>query len=694
MKRILIGFAMLLQVVCSWASTSEKIIATVTGTNLTGITNGAWIAVNGNQRTFTNGPIAVQALWIHATNTLNGNMTNAQRHYQQHAEVVSGYGAIVSRTNTAASFRLYGPEGGALAVTFSAGWASVTYVTNTITNAAPYITPYIEQPLEFRTNQVSTTVENMNTYPSNALLPGTVVMRNFQDLTTAQTSSNKTTVFNTNQHGYFTNGQIRSLKLVGPVQADYSITNQGRLEFAKDNTNAPYAFLTPDTNGAISAYYGSAGAYAAYNPVDDLGGPLDPWILPWASLKLVLPIRDTSYYEAINVWNTINEWNSGSNTFSANLRVLAGLSATGQVVQVETNRGRHMWAGRMELPGTNATPSGLTNAVLLSPLVIASNLTAFAGSQSNMLVRESTLSNITHVGRHIFSGSLEYVPNYISSIANGHNRIDIGTNLVNVILGGTATAAYQIGGIVGNLDAFDQFAYLIFQGSYPVTIRDNSGDESTQEYRIKTMNGGDTSSSGADAWAVVYYDRGEERWNFAWLNRGLGTADGGGANARFWSAASNLVSLSVTSAPALGVTNVIQVWHSGGARIAAVDTNGLWLGGLDTTFTNVTTDNTQTTLGALTLPNNWVGRLDVRIVGYATGYTNAAAYGRSGGFSVTNSTARLVGSVITALGDSEDIAGWDTTLDVSGQTARVRVTGATGTTVKWSAVVRVVPQLW
>lgn len=141
-------------------------------------------------------------------------------------------------------------------------------------------------------------------------------------------------------------------------------------------------------------------------------------------------------------------------------------------------------------------------------------------------------------------------------------------------------------------------------------------------------------------------------------------------------------------------TNIIQVKHPGGAIVGRVDTNGFWLSGLDTVFTNITTDATITTLGAVTLANDTIVRLETRVMGYSPGLTNVGAYHRAGFFATTNGVTRLVGSVQTAGGQGEDAAGWDCTLDASGQTARVRVTGAVNQTNKWTAIVNIYPNVW
>lgn len=142
-------------------------------------------------------------------------------------------------------------------------------------------------------------------------------------------------------------------------------------------------------------------------------------------------------------------------------------------------------------------------------------------------------------------------------------------------------------------------------------------------------------------------------------------------------------------------TNLSQ-YHlmSDGPIVARLNTNGFWLSKYDVVFTNITTDGTITTLGAITIPNDSVWRLDTWVNAYSPGFTNAGGYHRAGMFSCTNGVARMIGAAVTTGGTGEDNSGWDCTVDASGATARVRVTGASNQTNKWTGLVRIVPQVW
>lgn len=100
-----------------------------------------------------------------------------------------------------------------------------------------------------------------------------------------------------------------------------------------------------------------------------------------------------------------------------------------------------------------------------------------------------------------------------------------------------------------------------------------------------------------------------------------------------------------------------------------------------------TTDATVTTVLTYTIPATTTVDIEARVVARRTGGSSGTAEDGAGYnlFATVKNvagTATLIGSVqsITA---REDQAGWDATIDVTGATARVRITGATNNNVDW-----------
>lgn len=107
-----------------------------------------------------------------------------------------------------------------------------------------------------------------------------------------------------------------------------------------------------------------------------------------------------------------------------------------------------------------------------------------------------------------------------------------------------------------------------------------------------------------------------------------------------------------------------------------------------------TTDATVTTLHTFTVPASTTYAVEVIVVARRTGGSSGTAedgarYKLSGVYKNVTGTATIIG-VVTALVD-EDQAGWDATLDATGATVRVRVTGASNNNVVWHATARVYP---
>jgi len=106
-----------------------------------------------------------------------------------------------------------------------------------------------------------------------------------------------------------------------------------------------------------------------------------------------------------------------------------------------------------------------------------------------------------------------------------------------------------------------------------------------------------------------------------------------------------------------------------------------------------TTDATTTTLQSITVPTNSVIMLIAKIVGRRTGGSSGA----SGDSGIYIRTARFknVGGTVTMYNlqtdfTSEDQFAWNGTLDVSGTSARIRVTGAANNNVTWTVTYEVI----
>lgn len=108
-----------------------------------------------------------------------------------------------------------------------------------------------------------------------------------------------------------------------------------------------------------------------------------------------------------------------------------------------------------------------------------------------------------------------------------------------------------------------------------------------------------------------------------------------------------------------------------------------------------TTDATVTTLQSLTIASAYSYHIETRVTARRTGGTggtanDTASYVRIATVKDVSGTATLVGAV-TATHTAEDQAGWDCTIDVTGATARVRITGAADNNIVWHSTTKVYP---
>ncbi len=106
-----------------------------------------------------------------------------------------------------------------------------------------------------------------------------------------------------------------------------------------------------------------------------------------------------------------------------------------------------------------------------------------------------------------------------------------------------------------------------------------------------------------------------------------------------------------------------------------------------------TTDATVTTLHTQTIPASTTVRLVAHVVARRTG--GAAGTAEDGASYTVVVTVKNVGGTATLVGAvnqltaQEDQAAWDATIDVTGATARVRVTGAANNNVTWHLTLHV-----
>jgi len=181
------------------------ITATIVVTNTPA--DGNVITVNAATKTWKTQPVATPATQIGITNSIGANATNLYTH----AATYPWTALQLSRSGTN-GIALTGLVNGALAVTLSGTWGSVTYFTNTVTALQVVRVPFSGIPgVTNRTNQASLVAIGLSDYSTYSLPTGSLLMTNFLDRPTAQTITGEK-VFAT---GYISSNTLN--RLVAPA---------------------------------------------------------------------------------------------------------------------------------------------------------------------------------------------------------------------------------------------------------------------------------------------------------------------------------------------------------------------------------------------------------------------------------------------------------------------------------------------
>jgi len=142
------------------------------------------------------------------------------------------------------------------------------------------------------------------------------------------------------------------------------------------------------------------------------------------------------------------------------------------------------------------------------------------------------------------------------------------------------------------------------------------------------------------------------------------------------------VEIADPSAPAANAGLVYLRDVAGKTQLAARFATGAIKPIVEQPTTVQTTDATVTTLLAYT-PTDAKTTLIVALVAARSSVPTGASYIRRFTVRRAGGTVTAISTVETIGSDDEDTAAWDATLDISGTTVRVRVTGAAATTIDW-----------
>lgn len=486
---------------------------------------GATIIVNSDTRTWTNsvGNPATQVLT--STNGVGGNATNLYAHVALYGFT----GPLVLGFSSSNQVTLRGQINQAMSATASAGWASITYTTNTVTTMVPVRVPASGESVAIRRYAADQLVQTIVDNASTNQFPATAkALTNFINRTQAQSVSAALDFTNPSNRiqGQLTNNLLRR------VRVEYDIVGSA-IQF-HDQNGDQVVDLRADVQGYPSLFYTYPDPDGTNAPVFD---PQPHHILTYSTATNKLGSKSLP-----NTWTAPQSFSSpisigggGSisgvvtgghflgGTFSGAISNLQGGAISNTTlagVKVDHNvpeGGLHFRDqnddrvtsiradayGVPSLYDTYASPTG-TGAYGGDPA--AANLLSWRTATNRFGAK--ALPN-TWTAAQTLASQLILSPTLVSSLANGANAgVNFGDyTLVKLTVG--PTGAFSIAGIAGGVSG--RILIIHNATSQNLTWSHESGVEPTAANRITTLTGADVATTGAGA-AILYYDTASTRW--------------------------------------------------------------------------------------------------------------------------------------------------------------------------------------
>lgn len=501
---------------------------------------GATLIINADTRTWTNSVANPANQVLMSTNGVGGNATNLYAHL-----TLYGYtGPLVLGFSSSNQVTLRGQINQAMSATASAGWASISYSTNTVTTMVPVRVPGSGESVALRryvADQLVQTIADNAT--SNALPASANALSNHVNRSTDQTISGAKTFL-----GALRAADIQTTNLVNQGNAIRSPgSGLDSEQFGKNakatNDSALAVGVGATAGGAVSTAIGNsavavtgAGAlavgYAATATRDDAIA-----IGSGSSASATNAVAVGSGAQASGRDSIVLGQGATDDGYTNTAVIGRGASPSGHSQIVLGGAGHTVRVpGRIDGPTiSNATYNGtigqlnggvitgatvhatggkldgvtVTNAPVHSTALNGTVGTLTGGAHVGTLVTNSTIANATMRGTTLLDGTTTFGLNTYSSLANGANAgVNFGDyTLVKLTVG--PTGAFSIAGIA--VGAAGRLLIIHNATAQNLTWSHESGVESTAGNRITTLTGADVTTTGAGA-AILYYDSAASRW--------------------------------------------------------------------------------------------------------------------------------------------------------------------------------------
>lgn len=443
------------------------------------------LTINGSTRTFTNDITASPGTLIQQTNSIPWSATNLLQHLTLYPVSTGHY----LSQSTASNVMVRGRVGEVMTVTIAGLWASVTYSTQTVSSPTfvvrmpitvetgtnqTNIASLLASTLNLSTQALATNASALSNFLSKGASPAQVVAAPviFSGSAGGKVSAftNGTFYSNTMDVVRLTNvsGLHGSVKyLAGGLYSNliaHSITTTNLVNYGN-------AISSPGTNGA-SEQFGTSALSAGLESTA-IGASCFVFGHAGTALGYIAAIEQTAT-NAIAIGR------------GANVDVDAFLDAMalGTSAYVDAPRAIALGASAAVLPTHQ-------NSIVIGPnsSSTASNQVRLGASLHTVSIPgwlnvEGVITNSAHAGTNRWLGDMSFLSSSISSVANGRNTLNVGTN-VYVRLTGAPSTGWTLSGLTGgNRDG--KFLWLENATGQDVTIQNEDGIEPTAANRILT----------------------------------------------------------------------------------------------------------------------------------------------------------------------------------------------------------------
>lgn len=488
----------LLLLLCVTAQAQSIITGNITLTNAVGTTNGCTITINGLLRFFTNN-VNSAATQIGTNNTFAGSASNLYNAY-----LVAPQGNVFVSYPNASNVQWQAFPNGALTMSISAGWGTLTLSTNALVAST-----VVRVPLAALGNYERTNVESglvgllQDSATTNQVAAGAVAFSNYVDITSSKIVTGANTFSGagvySNAAQVYSGGTVTNATIVNSPAIGGTVTTLiggGYFNpFLTNGFNYGNPFRSP--GGGTSSEQMGVSASARTN-----------FALAWGRGSIAkgissLSIGDTT--EADGYYSTA----LGGGFAGGYQSIAIGVGAT---VNAGADFSVMIGAGATTFYSNTVALGYAANCTTSNQIALG----AFPGLSPLMSVWiPGTLQVDTGMSNTIFLGWAKlqnalYAPRYNNtSLANGNNAaISVSTNIYVKVSG--PSGAFAINGIVGGTDG--RIIILENATGQTMTIANDSGVDPAATNRIYTGTGADVAMTGNPQIVELFYDSGSTHW--------------------------------------------------------------------------------------------------------------------------------------------------------------------------------------